>query len=229
MSLKSLNLNLSWSSQPHMVKVSHPVMQPLLKVAIILPPTSMGPDTQTSWLPSTCAGCFREVRSCSTTPCTTVINARLHILTSQPLYWLCHDYAPPQFDRKKPPTWLNVLTYKWMKLAMAISSIENSNLHIQIKNLNICTTHNKTHGIISRFSHCASVIWMTLSAKSSAFHPGSQLLSTLISLLAPSTSTTTLLALHFSLHSPPSPLPSPLLFLLLLLGSLSEIQEFSLS
>ena len=34
---------------------------------------------------------------------------------------------------------------------------------------------------------------------------------------------------HFSLHSPPSPLPSPLLLLLLLLGSPSEIQEFSLS
>ena len=33
-----------------------------------------------------------------------------------------------------------------MKLTMEISSIENSNLHIQIKNLNICTTHSKTHG-----------------------------------------------------------------------------------
>jgi len=71
-----------------------------------------------------------------------------------------------------------------------------------------------------------SLIWMTLSAKSSALHPGSQLLSTLISLLAPSTSTTTSLALHFSLHSPPSPFSSPLLLLLLLLGSPSEIQEF---
>jgi len=68
----------------------------------------------------------------------------------------------------------------------------------------------------------------TLS-KSLAFRPGSQILSTLISLLAPSTSTTTSLALYFSLHSPPSPLPSPLLLLLLLLGSPSEIQEFSLS
>jgi len=29
---------------------------------------------------------------------------------------------------------------------MEISSIENSNLHIQIKKLNICTTHSKTHG-----------------------------------------------------------------------------------
>ena len=37
------------------------------------------------------------------------------------------------------------------------------------------------------------------------------------------------LALHFSLHSPTSHLPSPLLLLLLLLGSPSEIQEFSLS
>jgi len=35
---------------------------------------------------------------------------------------------------------------KWMKSAMEISSIENSHLHIQIKNLNICTTHSKTHG-----------------------------------------------------------------------------------
>ena len=52
--------------------------------------------------------------------------------------------------------------------------------------------------------------WMTLSAKSSVLHPGSQLLSTLLSLLAPSTSTTTSLALHFSLHSPPSPLPPPI-------------------
>jgi len=66
-------------------------------------------------------------------------------------------------------------------------------------------------------------------AKFSALHPGSQLLSTLISLLALSTSTTTSLALHLSLHSPPSPLPSPLLLLLLLLGNPSEIQEFSLS
>ena len=75
----------------------------------------------------------------------------------------------------------------------------------------------------------ANVIWISLSVKSSALHPGSKLLSTLISLLAPSTSTTTSLALHFSLHSPPSHLPSPLLLLLLLLGSPSEIQEFSLS
>jgi len=53
-------------------------------------------------------------------------------------------------------TGLNVFTWKWMKLTMAISSIENSNLNIQIKNWNICTTHNKTHGKISRFSHCAT-------------------------------------------------------------------------
>jgi len=32
-----------------------------------------------------------------------------------------------------------------MKLTVEISSIENSNLHIQIKNLNIRTTHSKTH------------------------------------------------------------------------------------
>jgi len=73
-----------------------------------------------------------------------------------------------------------------------------------------------------------SVFSMTLSAKSSALHPGSQLLSTLISLLTLSTPTSTSLARHFSLHSPPSPLPSPVLLLLLLLGSPSEIQEFSL-
>jgi len=45
---------------PHMVKVSHPVMQSLLKVAMILPPTSMGPDSQTSWLPSTCDSCSEK-------------------------------------------------------------------------------------------------------------------------------------------------------------------------
>jgi len=69
---------------------------------------------------------------------------------------------------------------------------------------------------------------MTLSAKSSTLHPGSQLLPILIWLLVPSTSTSISLALHFSLHSPTSHLPSPLLFLLLLLGSPSEIHEFSL-
>ena len=73
-----------------------------------------------------------------------------------------------------------------------------------------------------------TVISMTLSAKSSALHLGSHLLSTLISLLAPSTATSTSLALTFSLPLPLSPLPSPLLLLLLLLGSPSEIQEFSL-
>jgi len=31
-------------------------------------------------------------------------------------------------------------------------SIENSKLHIQIKNLNICTTHSKTHGKSRDFS-----------------------------------------------------------------------------
>ena len=56
-----------------------------------------------------------------------------------------------------------------------------------------------------------------------------QLLSTLIWLLVPSTSSSIALALHFSLHYPTSHLPPPLLLLLLLLGSPSEIQEFSLS
>jgi len=34
MSLKSFKLSLPWSSQPHMLKVSHPVMQTLLMVEI---------------------------------------------------------------------------------------------------------------------------------------------------------------------------------------------------
>jgi len=70
---------------------------------------------------------------------------------------------------------------------------------------------------------------MTFSAPSSALHPESQLLWTLISLLASSTSPTASHALHYSLHSPPSHLPLSFLLLLLLLGSPSEIQEFSLS
>ena len=39
-----------------------------------------------------------------------------------------------------------------MKLTMEISSIENSNLHIQIKNLNIFTTYSKTYGKSRDFS-----------------------------------------------------------------------------
>jgi len=49
MSLKSLNPNLSWSSQVHIFNVSHPVMQSFL--IVVMPPIIMGPDTQTSWLP----------------------------------------------------------------------------------------------------------------------------------------------------------------------------------
>jgi len=75
----------SRSSQTHMLKISHPVMQFLLMVDIAT--TIMGPDTQTSWLPSTCAGCLKEVLSHSTIPCTTLTNAWLHILTCQSLYW----------------------------------------------------------------------------------------------------------------------------------------------
>ena len=41
---------------------------------------------------------------------------------------------------------------KWVYKAVEISSIVNSNLHIQIKNLNICTTHRKTHGKSRDFS-----------------------------------------------------------------------------
>ena len=51
-----------------------------------------------------------------------------------------------------------------------------------------------------------TAISMTLSAKSSALRPGWQLLPTLIWLLVPSTSTS--IALHFSLHSPTSHLLS---------------------
>jgi len=50
-----------------------------------------------------------------------------------------------------------------------------------------------------------TVISMTLSAKSSALHSGSHLRSTLISLLAPSTPTSTSLALA---SSPPPPPPT---------------------
>jgi len=63
-------------------------------------------------------------------------------------------------------------------------------------------------GVIS----CSSAVGPDLAGRRGKFlvgfkqalHPGSQLVSTLISLLAPSTSTSTSLALHFSLHSPPS-------------------------
>jgi len=57
----------------------------------------------------------------------------------------------------------------------------------------------------------ADIISITLSAKSSAPHLGSHLLSTLISLSAPSTPTSTSLALTFSLPLPLSLLHSPLL------------------
>jgi len=67
-----------------------------------------------------------------------------------------------------------------------------------------------------------TMISTTLLEKSSLLHSWPRLLSTLISLLAPSTPTSTLIALAFSLHSPPSSLPSPRLLLLLLLGSLSR-------
>jgi len=53
-----------------------------------------------------------------------------------------------------------------------------------------------------------TMILITLSAKSSALHSGTRLLSTLISLLAPSTPMSTLLALAFSLPLPHSTLYS---------------------
>ena len=57
-----------------------------------------------------------------------------------------------------------------------------------------------------------TVISMTLSEKPLALHSWPRLFSTLISLMAPSTPMSTLLAL---LLSPPSPLPSPPPLLLL--------------
>ena len=78
----------------HMLEVSHPVMHSLLVVDIAT--HIMGPDTQTCWLANTCAGCFRDVCSRSTTPCSSIVNVWLHILTSQPLCWSCHYRAPPQ-------------------------------------------------------------------------------------------------------------------------------------
>ena len=70
---------------------------------------------------------------------------------------------------------------------------------------------------------------LTLSEKSSALHPWPHLFSTLITLLALSTPPSTSIANLFFLHHPPPLFPSPLLHLLLLLGSPPEIQEFSLS
>jgi len=67
MSLVSLNLSLSCSSQP-LVLIS--ASQPVLKFVLfwqVLPPTFMGPATETSWLSSSCAGrCSVEVHSHST-------------------------------------------------------------------------------------------------------------------------------------------------------------------
>jgi len=88
------NLSLSWSSQPCMFQDSHPVMQSLLLVDNAM---QYQVKTKLLWLLGICAGCFPEVRSCSTTPCTTIINASLHILTSQSMYWSCHVCALPQF------------------------------------------------------------------------------------------------------------------------------------
>ena len=73
-----------------------------------------------------------------------------------------------------------------------------------------------------------TVIWMTLSDKSSALHAWLCLLSILISLLSPSTPTSILIALTLCPPPPPYPLPSPLLLLLLLLGSPCEVQEFTI-
>ena len=91
---------------------------------------------------------------------------------------------------------------------------------------NITGDSRRLKGDLLRDSMTA--ISLTLSAKSSALHPRSQLLSTLIWLLVPSMPPSIALALHFSLHSHTFYLPSPLLLLLLLLDRPSEIQEFSL-
>ena len=90
------------------------------------------------------------------------------------------------------------------------------NVVVADKHADICTSAERT-----MMTMLTTVISMTLSVKSSALHSGTRLLSTLISLSAPSTPTSTLLALTFSLSSH---LPPPLLLLLLLLGSPSEIQ-----
>jgi len=75
----------------------------------------------------------------------------------------------------------------------------------------------------------AAFMAMQATLESTAQKARSRLISTLIS-LAPSTLTSPSIALHFSLQSPFCPLPSPFLFLLLLLlGSPREIQKFSLS
>ena len=61
-----------------------------------------------------------------------------------------------------------------------------------------------------------------------ALHPESQLLSTLISLLAPSRSLMASHALHYSLHSPLSHLPLPLLFFCCCCGAYLRSRNFTI-
>ena len=65
MSLKSLNPNLSGHLSRTFSKSLIPSYKPSLW---LLPPTNMGPDTPTSWPPSTCTGCLREKCALATQP-----------------------------------------------------------------------------------------------------------------------------------------------------------------
>jgi len=67
---------------------------------------------------------------------------------------------------------------------MEISSIENSNLHIQIKNLNICTTHSKTHGKSGEVATLDEMLRILLRVSSKLPSSPSSLLSSVIAVLA---------------------------------------------
>jgi len=67
---------------------------------------------------------------------------------------------------------------------MEISSIENSNLHIQIKNLNICTTHSKTHGKSGEVATLDEMLRISLRVSSKLPSSPSSLLSSVIAVLA---------------------------------------------
>jgi len=80
-----------------------------------------------------------------------------------------------------------------------MSSLQTGTWHADVRESAAMTDDNTTMP--------TTVILMTLSAKSSALHSGTHLLSTLILLLAPPIPTLTSLALAFS--PPLSPRPSP--------------------
>jgi len=96
-------------------------------------------------------------------------------------------------------------------VAKSLLQLSKRYQNTQTKCINPCA-NVRASAVMTNDNNAMSMtaISMTLSAKSSALHPGSQLLSTLIWLLVPSTSTSISLALHFSFHSPTSHLPSPL-------------------